>query len=52
MSLRREQPAVKGSAVDEGRKFEGEGSAPDNPFLIEQIIDDFDAVPHLCLRPF
>jgi len=28
------------------------GSAPDNAFLIEEVIDHFDAVTHLNLRLF
>lgn len=32
--------------------FEEEKLAPHHPFLIEEIIDDFDAVTHLRLRPF
>ena len=25
---------------------------PDNTFLVQEIIDDFDAIPHLSLCPF
>lgn len=37
---------------EEKLKFEEEKLAPDHPFLIEEIINDFDAVTHLRLRPF
>jgi hypothetical protein len=38
-----------GSKIQEVKKV---GSAPDNAFLIEEVVDDFDAVPHLNLGLF
>jgi len=32
------------------REWRTRGSAPDDAFLIEEVIDDFDAITHLDLR--
>jgi hypothetical protein len=34
------------------REWRTRGSAPDDAFLIEEVIDDLDAIPHLDLRFF
>jgi hypothetical protein len=53
ISVRRQERACQdggfGSKIQEVRKV---GSAPDYAFLIEEVIDHFDAVPHLDLRLF
>lgn len=36
----------------EKKRERTEGSTPDNAFLVQKVINDFDAVPHLRLRTF
>jgi len=53
MSLRRRGGAVKRVTLDRGfREWKTRELAPDDAFLIEEIIDDFDAIAHLNLRLF
>jgi hypothetical protein len=42
----------EGTLDREFREWETRGLAPDDAFLIEEIIDDFDAIAHLDLRLF
>lgn len=52
-SVRRRERTVKRATLDRGfREWRTRGSAPDDAFLIEEVIDHFDAIAHLDLRLF
>lgn len=42
---------VRNGLSPAGRRIvEARGLAPDNPLLVQEVIDDFDAIAHLYLR--
>ena len=40
---------AKAARVTRSNQWAGGRSAPDNPFLVQEIVDDFNAIPHLDL---